>query len=109
MGRVNKRSLACKVSRRVELLRPAGPGGLARVRLVTTKDAADYLARRVRSDIGGAGVEFVRLGEVEEGTGRYHALLAGADSSCECRGYLRHGTECKHLFAAWVLLSRGWL
>jgi hypothetical protein len=71
--------------------------------------SADYLVRRVPSQIGGAGFAYVRLGEVEEGTGRYHVLLHGPDTSCECRGHLRHGTECKHLFGARVLVQRRWL
>jgi hypothetical protein len=38
MTKVGKRAPACKVSRRVELLRPAGPGGLAVLRLAVGPD-----------------------------------------------------------------------
>jgi hypothetical protein len=109
MVKVSGKAPETKVGRQIVLLRPPGPGGLALVRLTAGKGSADYLVRRVTSHIGGAGFEFVRRGEVEEGTGRYHVLLAGAESRCECRGHLRWGTECKHLFCARVLLKRGWL
>jgi hypothetical protein len=110
MATVAKRTKEAHVSRQVALLRPAGPGGLAHVRLVVGKDAADYLVRRVPSQIGGAGFEFVKQGEVREGEdGRHFVLLAGGHSTCDCRGHLRWGKECRHLFGARVLLSRGWL
>jgi hypothetical protein len=99
----------CKAARQVALLRPAGPGGLAHVRLVVGKDSADYLVRRVPSQIGGTGFEFVKQSEAEGDDGRHYVLLAGGQSTCDCRGYLRWGTECRHLFGARVLLRRGWL
>src|SRR5262245_584612 len=110
MATVAKRPKEAHVSRQVALLRPAGPGAPVCVRLPAGRGSADYLVRRVPSQIGGAGFEFVKLGTPKEGEdGRYHVLLAGTHSTCDCRGHLRWGTECKHLFAARVLVTRRWL
>lgn len=116
-----KRAPQTKVGRQIVLLRPAGPGGLACVRLTVGKDSADYLIRRIESQIGGEAFEVVKVGETEPGEGRYHVLLKGEHSTCECKGHLRWsaprvvdgvvvpGTVCRHIWGCERASARGWL
>jgi hypothetical protein len=98
--------------RQVVLVRPAGPGGAALVKIANGKESGFYWVRRVPTDIGGVGLCFTKLslrnGLLAESDEHYHALLGGAESSCECKGFLRHGCECKHCWAGAVIVRRGW-
>jgi hypothetical protein len=107
MTKVSKRSPACKVSRRVELLRPAGPGGLAVLRLAAGPDEGTYWVRRIGSDIGGEAFEVIKQGAGEDG--RYHVRLDGGHSTCECRGFLRWNKPCRHIWGCERASARGWL
>jgi hypothetical protein len=99
--------------RQVALVRPAGPGEAALVKVTNGKDVGFYWVRRVPSAIGGVGLCFTKLslrnGLLAESDDHYHVRLNGpADSSCECKGFLRHHCECKHLWSGAVIVRRGW-
>jgi hypothetical protein len=63
---------------------------------------ADYNLARLPSAFGTAFRLVKHLGRCE----RYDVLLDGSRSSCECRGFLRHG-HCKHQAGMQALVNRG--
>ena len=56
-------------------------------------DAAEYFITPIPADFG-RGFLVEKMGTVEDGA--YHVNLDGRRSSCECRGFTRHG-YCKHV------------
>jgi hypothetical protein len=112
MTKVNGRAPACKVSRQVRLLEPLNPGwGFATLQITVGKETSLYTVQPLPSDLGGRAAFFVKQGAVEpleDGTGHYHVLAHGDESSCECRGWLRWG-HCRHLWSLEVAIKRGWL
>jgi hypothetical protein len=71
-------------------------------RIGTRTDNFRYSVLPIRSDVGGRAFEITR-----QDTGdTYHVLLHSPESSCECKGFLRHG-HCKHVDALQTLVSRG--
>jgi hypothetical protein len=69
-----------------------------------------YFVTAIPADFG-LGFHLERFAnEVEEGEPReYHVLLAGKQSSCECKGFLRwgHRRPCKHLRSLAKLHAEG--
>jgi len=112
MRKVMQKAPECKVSRQVELVQPLNPGwGFATLRIRVGRDEAVYTVQPTRSDIGGRAAHFVKQGPVdpcEDGSGHHDVLLDGADSYCDCKGFLRWG-HCRHLYALEVALRRKWL
>ena len=66
---------------------------------ITTVDA--YFLKPVPCDLGGIGLELTKHdGEV------YHVRLDGADSHCDCRGFVRWN-HCKHCESLLALQKSG--
>jgi hypothetical protein len=87
--------------------------GVSRAALILEIGAAscNYWLTPVPSEIGGQGwrlEKFWASHGTDTEAGEYHVLLAGRQSSCECRGFLRHG-HCKHLDALQALVASGQL
>jgi hypothetical protein len=76
-----------------------------------------YALRCVPTDFGPSarGFELLKIDLVRVGNGpselyrgeRYHVLVNGDCSECECLGYLRWDRPCKHLLALTQLVAEG--
>src|SRR5262245_40468533 len=89
--------------RTVCLVRSPAADGIAVVHLAVGKEEAFYAVREFPCEIGGRGFAVHRLGL---GT-LYHARVgAPEDTSCECKGFLRHG-HCKHTRGLLALIDAG--
>lgn len=80
------------------------------VRIDTTRgrktEMAWYWIKPIPADYGQAFlVEKSATSTTEAAT--YHVNLNMPYSSCECKGYLAHGTKCKHIAAIDALIERG--
>jgi hypothetical protein len=75
--------------------------------LTVGKLTTAYKLTRLPSDFGAA----YRLDKAIQGDGQEESydvcLLEGGRSSCECKGHLRHKTECKHIAALALLVKQG--
>lgn len=80
--------------------------GVHILRLTVNGSSTRYYCQRIASDFGTA----IRLEKfATEGGDTYDVNVGGApgnSSSCECKGFLRHG-HCKHLDAVRTLFARG--
>jgi hypothetical protein len=91
--------------------------GCFAVRITVGKAVSSYFVEPVADCSFGHGFKFVKFdcdrtpGEPDE----YHVNLDGTRSTCECKGWLRHGwhrtaegelTACKHLDALLALVAR---
>jgi hypothetical protein len=66
-----------------------------------------YWVTPAASDFGRAFTFEPSAATPPEERNTYHVCLNGKHSSCECKGFLRWGTECKHLGAARKLVDLG--
>jgi hypothetical protein len=77
--------------------------------LTVGKLTTAYRLEAIPSDFGMA----YQLSKADQGDGSpetYHVcLLQGGRSTCECKGHLRHQTECKHIASLWQLVKQGQL
>jgi hypothetical protein len=77
--------------------------------LTAGKDTTFYQLQALQSDFGAA----YRLTKAERGNGPPESydvcLRAGGRSTCECKGHLRWGTQCKHIASLFQLHKRGLL
>ena len=92
--------------RSIRLLRaPAAGDGVGVCSISSGKNAAFYAFHEITSDIGGRGFAMHRLG-----LGELYYIRIGQpnECSCECMGFLAHGT-CKHLLGLSALVERGML
>lgn len=113
MGKVTRKPRAAKASceakilRQVRLVQAAGPGQeWAAVEITVGKERALYGIKPIKTDFGQRAFEVVKSGEVDYGErGYYSVLLDGENSTCDCRGWLRHG-HCKHCWACQKLADR---
>jgi hypothetical protein len=92
-----------KPARTVNLiLAPTAPmPGIVRI-TVGEEPWCDYNVARIPSDFGRA----FRLVKILGPHDRYDVLLNGEHSSCECKGFLRHG-HCKHVDGLQALVAAG--
>jgi hypothetical protein len=82
--------------------------------LVTDRDTSAYKVQPLPTAWGKAAF---RLTKSDRGTGpgeQYDVLLAGRDSTCECKGFLKHGLckdgrGCKHIAGCQAALDAGQL
>ncbi|MGF1578480.1 MAG: SWIM zinc finger family protein [Gemmataceae bacterium] len=90
-------------NRSIKLLRPPSAEAFGIFRIVLDNEAYSYVFREIRCDIGGRGFIVHRLGLSDVyyvRTGEPH------DCSCECWGFLKHGS-CKHILGLLALEKRG--
>ncbi len=73
------------------------------IRVTEGKQLDHYAVTPIPSDWGTA-FEVVKLGAEQEEP--YHVNLAGADSTCDCKGHLRWG-HCRHAEALAALKAAG--
>lgn len=94
-------------------LKPLGNG---RFSITAGRETKTYTIREIAYPAlpGCRGCTFTNADELDPFTGgsvsytvRVHADPAGC--SCDCKGYLRHRTECKHIGAARTIAERGLL
>jgi hypothetical protein len=92
-----------KPARRINLLcKPTHTmPGIVRIQ-VGDEPWTDYNLARIGSDFGTA----FRLVKLLGPHDRYDVLLDGRQSSCECKGFLRHG-HCKHAAGLGKLVELG--
>jgi hypothetical protein len=90
-------------TRRIRLVRPPGPDGVAIACITVGKDISCYTLCEIPCEIGGRGFAMHRTG-----LGMLYHVRVGApeDCSCECLGYLRHG-YCRHLLGLQALVQAG--
>jgi hypothetical protein len=92
--------------------------GCFAVRITVGKAVSSYFVEPLPCDFGRAAFRLEKFfcdrvpGEPDE----YHVNLDGTRSTCECKGYLKHGwhrtaegelTACKHLDALLALVADG--
>ncbi len=101
-------------ARSVRVALPAAPGELGVMVLTVGKQSNDYFFREIPADRGrGFVVEKFSTQRTEDEPETYHVNLNGAASTCECKGFLRHGmdaaggTGCKHIASLQALVNRG--
>jgi hypothetical protein len=89
--------------RTVGLVRSPAADGVAVVHFAVGKDEGFYAVYEVPCEIGGRGFAVHRLG-----LGTLYHVRVGApeDTSCECKGFLRHG-HCKHTRGLLALIEVG--
>ncbi len=63
-----------------------------------------YFVDEVRCDLGGRAFTLTKI--LDRST--YHVRIGpGSEVSCECKGFLRHRTPCKHIDALSHLITAG--
>ena len=67
-----------------------------------------FFVDRIASQIGGAGFRLTKFEQHQRGEddAAYSVLLDGERSTCECKGYIRHG-HCRHVEALTALQAAG--
>ena len=71
------------------------------VRITVGGKSQDYFLSPLAADFGTAFL-LEKIGAEEA----YHVNLNGSQSSCECKGFLRHG-HCKHIVGLAALIAAG--
>src|SRR5262245_25320739 len=92
-------------ARSIAVVRPTGPDGVAVVRITLGKKHGFYAVKEIQSEIGGRGFAMHRLGVAPL---YYVRVGRPEDSSCECKGFYRHG-HCKHVQGLKALSDAGLL
>ena len=83
-------------------VRPSEVNPFFVVRIVEGKKTDHYAVTPIPSDWGTA-YTVAKLGTEQE---PYHVNLAGADSTCDCKGHQRHG-HCRHVEGLTALTNAG--
>ncbi len=83
-------------------VRPSDVNPFFVVKVVEGKKLDHYAVTPIPSDWGTA-FTVEKLGAEQE---PYHVCLAGADSTCDCKGHLRHG-HCRHVEGLTALANAG--
>jgi hypothetical protein len=83
-------------------VRPSEVNPFYVVKIVEGKKTDYYSVRPIPSDWGTA-YQMAKLPEENE---PYSVCLAGADSTCDCKGHLRHG-HCRHVEGLTALANAG--
>ncbi len=97
-----------KPQRFVGLLIRPGKNQTGVLRLTVGGKAQDYFLTPLPSDFG-RGFRLVKVGiDVPFGECEYAVNVNGTESSCECKGHLRHG-HCKHVDSLAALVARNLL
>jgi hypothetical protein len=83
-------------------VRPSEVNPFFVVRIIEGKKADFYAVRPIPSDWGTA----YTMAKLPEEQAPYHVCLAGADSTCDCKGHSRHG-HCRHVEGLTALTNAG--
>lgn len=89
--------------RTIQLVRTPAIDGVGIFQIIIGSKASLYAFHEIRCDIGGRGFALHRLGL---GNLYYARVGRPEDCSCECLGFLRHGS-CKHIEGLTALIGRG--
>jgi hypothetical protein len=103
MSTVTRTRRRVKPSRSIRWLsRPEGsiPG---LVTITSGKDRDTYSLQPILADFG-HGFELAKV-NADPAAEVYHVNLDGLESSCDCKGFLRH-SHCKHVEGLLALLAR---
>ena len=101
-----------KPERRIRVLKPMSDGSAGVIAITVGKDEGVYAIRPIPADFGVA--YHLIKGELEEqedntlrlrDAAHYDVCLNGPQSTCECKGFLRHG-HCKHVDGLTTLRQR---
>jgi hypothetical protein len=84
------------------MLRPSEVNPFFLVRITEGKKLDQYSVRPIPSDWGTA----YTMAKLPEETEPYNVCLAGADSTCDCKGHERHG-HCRHIEGLTALMNAG--
>jgi hypothetical protein len=71
--------------------RPGAPFGVVRIQVGMQINL--YFLQAIPCDLEGRGFALTKLDREEV---VYHVLLAGPQSTCDCKGFLQH-SHCKHM------------
>ncbi len=105
--------------RTIRLLRPPSddvPGKVViRQRKGRKVETTSYLLKRLESQLGGQAFELAKIVRQQSQDGaviftiaeRYHVLLLGEQSTCECKGFLRWNKPCRHIAGLLQLIAQG--
>jgi hypothetical protein len=83
-------------------VRPSDVNPYFVIRITEGKKTDLYSVRPIPSDWGKA----YAMAKLPEEQDPYHVCLAGADSVCDCKGFLRHG-HCRHVEGLTALTNAG--
>jgi hypothetical protein len=84
------------------VVRPSDVNPCYIVRVVEGKKTDHFAVTPLASDYGTA----FAVEKVGAGQDPYHVCLAGADSTCDCKGHLHHG-NCRHVEGLAALQNAG--
>ena len=115
MSTVTREGKPVKVERRLALLEPFDEQGKnALLRITMTRgskvEVFHYWVDKIGADWGRAAFQFEKVGDPAglEENAVYHVLITDAqNASCDCQGFLRWGTECKHIGSSRKLIELG--
>lgn len=76
--------------------------------IATDRGATEYALVETETDWAGRAFALVKIGADGEEPEQYSCFVGSAvDSRCECKGWLRWQTPCKHLLALRQLVESG--
>ena len=87
-----------------------GPGGFLTIH--TGKKSAEYLVVEFGTPWAGRAFHFAKVTtgtDPEAESYDVFVCVNGQNNSCQCKGFLFHGTTCKHIESAKSLWNEGWL
>jgi len=101
--RTRQRKPRTKPARRIGVaVRPSEVNPFFVIRITEGKKTDLYSVRPIPSDWGTA----YTMAKLPEENDPYHVNLAGADSTCDCKGHTRHG-HCRHVEGLTALTNSG--
>ena len=113
MSTVTTKRTRKQPERRIRILHPISDNSAGVIAITVDNKEDVYAVRRIAADFGVA-FHVIKGELVEEpdetlhlrDAAHYDVCLNGPQSTCECKGFLRHG-HCKHMDGLTVLRQRG--